>query len=157
MSLRHNQIYALKDLLLFNDLTQRFGISMAHNIMQQLEWAEDIKAGKPVTLEYCGIKALSEVTDIYRNEAKATLARLKLKGRTQKAANQNTPGWEALFLKTEFDKNFQYYLRFQQCYYQLYRCALAQFQNHHKPASQANQTYDKAALSPCTSDINIAA
>lgn len=112
------------DLKLQEDLERRFGPAMAQEIMDQIKKADNINRGLNILPDYCSVKALSEGTEIYRQEAQTALKRLKMWKCNRDKAKPGVIDWDVAFLKRQFVTNFSFYLRFNRSYYILYRQAM---------------------------------
>lgn len=113
-----------KDLKLQEDLERRFGPAMAQEIMDQIKKADNINKGLNTRPDYCGVKALSEGAEIYRREAQTTLKRLKTWRRNHDEAKIGVVDWDGAFLKSQFERSFSFYLRFNRSFHILYRQAM---------------------------------
>lgn len=113
-----------KDLKLQEDLERRFGEAMAQEIMDQIKKADNINKGLNTRPDYCGVKALSEGAEIYRREAQITLKRLKTWKRNHDEAKPGVVDWDGAFLKSQFERSFSFYLRFNRSFHILYRQAM---------------------------------
>lgn len=112
------------DTALREDLERRYGPAMAQDIMDQLKKADSINKGLNTCADYCSVKALSEGAEIYRHEAQATLKRLKMWICNHDDAKPGIVDWDYAFLKSQFEKNFSFYLRFNRSFHILYRQAM---------------------------------
>jgi hypothetical protein len=112
------------DLKLQEDLERRFGEAMAQEIMDQIKKADNINKGLNTIPDYCGVKALSEGAEIYRREAQIALKRLKTWKRNRDEAKLGVVDWDGALLKSQFERSFSYYLRFNRSFHILYRQAM---------------------------------
>ena len=113
-----------KDLKLQEDLERRFGEGMAQEIMDQIKKADNINKGLNTRPDYYGVKALSEGAEIYRREAQIALKRLKMWKRNHDEAKPGVVDWDGAFLKSQFERTFSFYLRFNRSFHILYRQAM---------------------------------
>ena len=100
------------DQIMFEDLEHRYGLAMAQEIIEQLKKAENLQKTALGSADYMGVKALSEAAEIYRQEAKVALKRLKTCRRNKKESSDNIIEFDDAFLQKEFDRSFSFYLRF---------------------------------------------
>jgi hypothetical protein len=116
-----------QDQTLFDDLERRYGPAMAQEIIDQLKKAENLKKSVSSPVEYMAVKALSEATEIYRQDAKVALKHLKTCRRNKTAPSKNIVEFDDAFLQKEFDRSFSFYLRFHHAFHVQYRQAMAAY------------------------------
>ena len=111
------------DLIMLEDLERRFGPAMAQQIMDELKKAENHKKVAS-EINYMGAKALSEASEMYRREAQTALHRYKDWKSDSEIALKDVVGIEGVLLKKEFQRNFNFYRRFNKGFFTIYRQAM---------------------------------
>ena len=113
-----------QDQSLFEDLERRYGPGMAQEIIDHLKKAESPKKMAADQTEYMAVKALSEAAEIYRQEARVALKRLKARRPFKLSLSDNIVEFDDAFLQKEFDRSFSFYLRFHHAFHVQYRQAM---------------------------------
>lgn len=115
------------DIDLFEDLERRFGPAMAQQIMDELKKAEKPKKVAS-NIDYMGAKTLSEASEMYRQEAKISLRHYKIWKGQDGTAIKDVVDIEGAFLKKEFQRSFDFYRRFNQGFFTIYRQAMQAYE-----------------------------
>lgn len=112
------------DLGVLEDLERRFGPAMAQQIMDELKKAETRKKVAS-NFNYIGAKALSEMAEIYREEARTKLRLYKShKGTNAHNERFGLQDTHNLSLKKDFEYSFHLYRRFYKGFFIVYREAM---------------------------------
>ena len=111
------------DLMMLEDLERRFGPAMAQQIMDELKKAENPKK-LASDINYMGAKALSEASEMYRREAQIALRDYRKWKSDKHAVWKDVVDIEGALLKKEFQRNFNFYRRFNKGFFTIYRQAM---------------------------------
>lgn len=127
------------DLALIEDLERRYGPAMAQEIVDQLKRAEALEASGSVP-DCLSVKAMSEAEEIYRQEARIILKRLRAWKRDSMIGRQDVLEFEGVFLGRELERTFGFYLRFNKGFHVLYRQAMQAYKvKAYVPAHERDQ------------------
>lgn len=127
------------DLALIEDLERRYGPAMAQEILDQLKKAEALEASKSIP-DCLPVKAMSEAEEMYRQEARIILKRLKAWRRDNPRDGQDVLEFEGAFLQRELERTFGFYLRFNKGFHVLYRQAMRAYKvKAYVPAQKSTQ------------------
>ncbi|NCC23184.1 MAG: hypothetical protein EOM26_12115 [Alphaproteobacteria bacterium] len=107
-----------------DELERRYGPSLAQDIVDQIRRAED----EDFIPEYMAVKAASEALELFREETRQALRKLR-QASTTSAANDNgrLVNFEAAKLRTEFERRLGLYFVSQYGFYRMYRKALKKY------------------------------
>lgn len=124
MTENHKENTKKDDFALTEDLERRFGPAMAQQIMDELKKAANPKKVASGSFDYMAAKTLSEASEMYRREAQTALRRYKIWKGECGIAMKDVVDMEGAFLKKEFQRNFDFYRRFNKGFFIIYRQAM---------------------------------